>query len=258
MPVPPVILQGTSSLRARVPFRADGQRWGSQFLRVSGGTAREIKRDSVSLWSQPNGSVLVRVVSEQAGGMRPVANALVFVPGSNDSARTGADGSVRVRRLPPGSYLLQATTDELELLSWPRASARVDVDADGEARVTMRVESPLAAARAICGNAGESITDSTSALIGVALRGNGPMIGAPVTVSVDRRRDRPWELQLTRDTRTMASDGRFLVCGVPRNRALEVRVWSGEEWTAATITVGADKVAAPVTIAFAGSKAKQR
>jgi hypothetical protein len=257
MPVPSVQLHGTSTVRGRVAFTADGQRWGSQFLRVTGGTVREIKRDSIALWSQPNGSVSVRVVSEGKNGVHPIANALVFVPGDNELARTDADGNLKIRRLPPGSYLLEATTDELELLSRPRGTARVDVDPDGEARVTMQVESPLAAARAMCGAAGESITDSTSALIGVALRGNGPMIDAPVTVSVDKRRDRPGELQLTRDTRTMASDGRFLVCGVPRNRALEVRVWSGEEWTATTITVDADKVAAPVTIAFAGSKSRQ-
>jgi hypothetical protein len=114
----------------------------------------------------------------------------------------------------------------------------------------VRVESSLEAARAVCLDDAKTLNGETGVIVGSVTRGAEPVSGRLVIVSWigDAAGAHSPGSIVTRTVRTLASDGRFIACGVPRNRPIEIRV-AGETATTRT-RLAADQVVGIVSVAL--------
>ena len=94
---------------------------------------------------QQSQGVVVGTVSEQ-GSLQPIAQAVVFVTGTDRSATTNASGQFRITNLAPGTRVLQVTALGYRTFD----TAALTVALDSETRVTITMESePLMIERLI-------------------------------------------------------------------------------------------------------------
>jgi hypothetical protein len=222
-------------------------------LRVSGGTLRDVFRDGTLVWSRHTRSVQVRITSGDSRGGAPAKRAAVLLVGSRRPfALTDTNGAATIDELLPGAYLIEVATRELDVLGWARARVRIDVDSATRSTADVRVESSLEAARAVCLDDAKTLNGETGVIIGSVTRGAEPVSGRLVIVSWigDAAGAHSPGSIVTRTVRTLASDGRFIACGVPRNRPIEIRV-AGETATTPTRLAG-DQVVGIVSVALKG------
>jgi hypothetical protein len=222
-------------------------------LRVSGGTLRDVFRDGILVWSRRTRSVQVRITSGDSRGDVPAEQAAVFLVGSQRPfALTDTSGTVTIEGLLPGAYLIEVATRELDILGWARARVRIDVDSAARSTADVRVESSLEAARAVCLDDAKMLNGETGVIVGSVTRGAEPVSGRLVIVSWigDAAGAHSPGSIITRTVRTLASDGRFIACGVPRNRPIEIRV-AGEAATTPT-RLTSDQVVGIVSVALKG------
>ena len=218
-------------------------------LRVSGGTLRGVFRDDSLVWSRRTRPVRIHVTSGSTNGA-PASQAAVFLVGSERPfALTDTTGTATIDDLLPGAYLIEVATRELDVLGWARARVRIDADTATQSVAAVRVESPLEAARAVCLDDAKSLNGDTGVIIGNVSRGAEPVSGRSVTVSWigdPAGAHSPGSI-VTRTVRTLASDGRFLACGVPRNRPIEIRV-AGDDAAPTATRLAADQVVGIVSV----------
>jgi len=218
-------------------------------LRVSGGTLRGVFRDDSLVWSRRTRPVRIHVTSGSTNGA-PASQAAVFLVGSERPfALTDTTGTATIDDLLPGAYLIEVATRELDVLGWARARVRIDADTATQSVAAVRVESPLEAARAVCPDDAKSLNGDTGVIIGNVSRGAEPVSGRSVTVSWigdPAGAHSPGSI-VTRTVRTLASDGRFLACGVPRNRPIEIRV-AGDDAAPTATRLAADQVVGIVSV----------
>lgn len=219
-------------------------------LRVSGGTLRDVFHDDSLIWSRGTRSARVRVTNGGSKGDVPASQAAVFLVGSERPfALTDTTGTVTIDDLLPGAYLIEVATRELDVLGWARARARIDVDTTTQSIAAVRVESPLEAARAVCLDDAKSLNADTGVIIGSVSRGTEAVTGRVVTVSWigdPAGAHSPGPI-ITRTVRTLASDGRFLACGVPRNRPIEIHV-AGDDAAPTAARLAVDQVVGIVSV----------
>jgi hypothetical protein len=225
-------------------------------LRVSGGTLRDVFRDGAIVWSRRTRSIRVHVMSGDAGGdarsNAPSEQAAVFLVGSQRPfALADTSGSVTIDELLPGAYLIEVATRELDVLGWARARVRVDVDSTALSTADVHVESSLEAARAVCLDDAKTLNRETGVIVGSIQRGGEPVSGRLVTVSWigDAAGAHSPGSIISRTIRSLASDGRFLACGVPRNRSIEIRV-AGDEAAPTETRLSSDQVVGIVSVAL--------
>jgi len=221
-------------------------------LRVSGGTLRDVFRDGSLVWSRGTRSVRVHIASADSKASIPTRQAAVFLVGTERSfPLTDTSGSVTIDELLPGAYLIEVATRELDVLGWARARARIDVDTTARSAADVRVESSLDAARAVCLDDAKSLNGETGVIVGSVSRGDEPVAGRVVTVSWigDAVGAHSPGSIVTRTVRTLASDGRFLACGVPRNRPIEIRV-AGDDAASVATRLATDQVVGIVSLAL--------
>lgn len=218
-------------------------------LRVSGGTLRGVFRDDSLVWSRATRSVRVRVTNGSTNGT-PASQAAVFLVGSERPfALTDTAGTATIDDLLPGAYLVEVATRELDVLGWARTRARIDADSTAPSVAAIRVASPLEAARAVCLDDAKSLNADTGVIIGNVSRGTTPVAGRSVIVSWigdPAGAHSPGSI-ITRTVRTLASDGRFLACGVPRNRPIEIHV-AGDDAAPIATRLAADQVVGIVSV----------
>ena len=123
-----------------------------------------------------------------------------------------------------GSYLVDIGTRELDALGWARRRVRVDIDArHSREMVEVQLESPLTAARAVCGGDAKLLGDRTGVIVGRVTKGATVVADREVRVWwSDRGRDSTAPRVVSRTTRSLVGDGRFLVCGVPRDQPIHM------------------------------------
>jgi len=221
-------------------------------LRVSGGTLRDVVHGGSVIWSRDTRSVQVHIVSGDSRADVPARDAAVFLVGSQRRfALTDTTGAVTIDDLLPGAYLVEVATRELDVLGSARARVRIDVDPRQHSTVNIRVQSSLEAARAVCLDDAKTLNGETGVIVGVVNRGEEPVAGRAVTVSWigDAAGAHSPGSIITRTVRTLASDGRFLACGVPRNRPIEIRV-AGDRAPPTATRLAADQVVGIVTLAL--------
>jgi hypothetical protein len=121
-----------------------------------------------------------------------------------------------------GSYLVDVSTKELDVLGWPRERVRVDIGGEPGEITEVQLQSALAAARAACIDNERSLNDSTGVIIGSVKAGDRPIADRLVTLSWP---EKPFGgKRVSRTARTLSGDGRYIVCGVPRDRTVTVHV----------------------------------
>lgn len=217
-------------------------------LRVSGSMLREVRGGGAVLWSRPVSTVEIRVASGLR--RRPLGSnqATAYFVGSDRRASTDSSGVLSFSNLVDGAYLVDVGTRELDVLGWARRRVRVDIDSRQPRKtVDVEVESPLTAARAVCGADAALLGDATGVIVGRVTDGATPAAGRGIRVTwVDAANRAAGLPVVSRATQTMAGDGRFIVCGVPRDQPIQIRV-EGEP--ASTMTqLARDQVVAIVEL----------
>jgi hypothetical protein len=215
----------------------DRQRLVVDEIRVAGGTLRDVLRDSAVVWSRQTGSVDVHV-SER--GDSAVSNAIVQLVGSKSARRSDAVGGTAFERLVPGEYLLDVGTDELDALGRPRTRVHIEIDTIARAVARIAIEAPIDAARSTCGADARSLPDDAGVIVGAVTRGERPVEGRMITAS--------WAVgptgagtpgpSTTRTSKTLAGDGGYLLCGVPRDRDVSIHVAGDSTITVAQLKRG--------------------
>jgi hypothetical protein len=219
-------------------------------LHVSGGTLRDVSRDGTLVWSRGRHSIELHVMSANTRADRPAEQAAVFLVGSQRRfVLADSLGDATVDDLLPGAYLIEVATRELDILGAARTRVRVDVDSISVPATDVRVKSSLDAARAVCLDDTKSLNDGTGVIVGDVRRGDEPLSGRAVSVSwigEAAGAHSPGSI-ITRNVRTLASDGRFLACGVPRNRPIEIRV-AGDDAAPTIARLTTDQVVGIVSV----------
>ena len=217
-------------------------------LRVSGSTLREVRGDTGVLWSRVPSAVEIHITSGTERRPLRVNEAAAYLVGADRRAASDPNGVASFSNLVDGSYLVDIGTRELDVLGWARRRVRVDMD-PGNARkiVNVQLEWPLTAARAVCGPDAALLADTTGVIVGRVTGGVAPVADREVRVSWIAASNGSAALPVvTRTTRTMAGDGRFLVCGVPRDQPIQIRVDGATGST--TARLARDEVVAIVEI----------
>jgi hypothetical protein len=219
-------------------------------LHVSGGTLRDVSRDGTLVWSRGTRSVEVHVTSANARADLPAEQSVIFLVGSQRRfVLADSLGHATIHDLLPGAYLIEVATPELDVLGAPRTRVRIDVDSSAPPATDVRVKSSLDAARAVCLDDAKSLNDDTGVIVGSVRRGDEPLSGRAVSVSwigEAAGAHSPGSI-IRRNVRTLASDGRFLACGVPRNRPIEIRV-AGDEAAPTMARLTTDQVVGIVSV----------
>lgn len=203
---------------------------------VAGGTVLDVWRDSVRVWTRPLTELSV-VIEDSRLHAPPHGGAVAYLVGTNRRATAGPDGIARFDGLTAGAYLVEIGTPELDLLGWPRARVRVDASDARDtqdprytraAPRTVRLETPLVAARGVCGDEADLLNENTGVLVGTVIRDGKPAGGAEVSISYEAGAN----LSRTFNVQSFAGDGRFIVCGVPRESPIRLRAAGAEPVTA--------------------------
>lgn len=215
-------------------------------LRVTGGTLRGVWRDSVLIWAPPARALDVRVTTGYARSRPTAGETIVYLVGTGRFAVADSDGTVRFNDLVHGAFLVDVGTTQLDVLGWPRSEIRVDLGKTPLDTAEVNIASPIDAARVVCGDDAKLLDQHTGVLIGAVTRGDEAIGHRDVTVSwTTDARPNARALVESRTFRTLSGDGRFLACGVPRDRLLSVRV----ENTTTTTRIAPDRVVGIVDVA---------
>jgi hypothetical protein len=237
MPMPNPLRSLSQRLREPTTYLARATQ--TSELRVIGGTLRSVSLDTAKIWTRPERSIDVQVVGGPIHGADSVTAYLV---GARRFAEVDTLGHASIEHVVPGNYLLEIGTRELDILGWPRARVRVDVDNSSHSSAIVRLDPALTAARSMCQNARE-VSESSGVLIGRIVRDSQPVFGREVTVT--------WKADggdtVARTVRSFVGDGRFFTCGVPRDRPIQVRTAGQRE--PLTTRLGRDQVVGIVSIA---------
>jgi hypothetical protein len=233
------------------PMLESKQRIVADQLRVYGGTLRDVWRDSAVIWSQPPRTLDVHVTRGVARAAPLGDETIIYLPGTGLAVPLDSTGSAHVDGLVRGAYLVNVGTRQLDVLGWPRAQAQVEIGHTAREYAEFNLADPLNAARIVCGDDAKLMSERTAVLIGTVMRGADPQAHRDVTVSWSAAVDDAQHVVqvVTRKVQTLAGDGRFIACGVPRNRPLTVRVDSTN--AVATTLVAANQVVGIVMLSIA-------
>jgi hypothetical protein len=217
-------------------------------LRVTGGSLRGVTLDSVPVWSRGPRALDIHVAGGPERSASRADSATAYLIGSPRFAVPDSAGTATLAGLTPGAYLVEVGTRELDLLGWPRARIRVDIDTAGRTVAHVKLDESVVAARAICLDDAKLVSATTGVLTGTVSRGDEPVAGREVTVTWigDPVGAHSGGATITRTVRTLAGDGRYFACGVPRERPIEVRV-AGSAGLATT-RLGRDQVVGVVNV----------
>jgi hypothetical protein len=169
-------------------------------------------------WKATLGEVRGRVVAQGTG--RGLPNVRIWIDGTDDQRRTDTTGAFTLHDLLPGPYTLKATDSSLVQFGiTDAAQATLDLERGKPADVTLSMRGPEEQLTDLCH--GDRITDSTALLTGIVVA------GADATVVTDAVLEVSWQDAAERPMLKRASPGekgRFIVCGVPRDRPLTITV----------------------------------
>jgi hypothetical protein len=179
-------------------------------------------------------SAVTGVVVEKGSGT-PIPYGLVTLAGTEDTVRTDEGGRFRIETVP-GRYMIEASDTTLAKYVAPRSrSTSVEVRRGDEATVRLEVPSRQNAIDAVCGNA--------------RLPAGSAMITGAVAFSTG---ELPRDLRMTavfqdilatteavQRTQMITPDdhGRFIVCGVPRDRMVRLTLFDTKHPVADTSVV---------------------
>jgi hypothetical protein len=152
----------------------------------------------------------------------PVANALVWVVDSPDTVRSDAEGRFTLPSLPPGSYTVLATDSVLARAGIARTNNQhVLLGEGGNSDIRIAYHARTTVLEMVC--KGQRYTPGQGVVLGRILDASGtPVAGARLELW---RRLVSENMELFREeiSGEAGDDGRFIICGTPRDQLLRVR-----------------------------------
>ena len=164
-----------------------------------------------SEWRATLGTLRGRAI-RPPNGPAPVAGALVWLIGSDDSTRTKADGSFALNGLLPGPYPIFAAEPPADHIGFPQIDAlRVDVDSNATAPIQLALPTLDARIKEFC--RGTVSGPGNHLVLGTVLLPDGSKAsGASIEAfwdESDRDAGRAYRMRARTDT-----SGAFHVCGI--------------------------------------------
>lgn len=239
MPIPARTPRGGMS---ELPLVASAGRWTSDRVRVTGGDLRAVLHGPDTLWTRPTGTLRVTLLGATGARDVPVERAMVQLVGSERSALTDDTGIVTFDALVAGTYLLEATTEELQLLGRAPTVARAIVTTNSVVDAQLHVERTIDAVRAICG----AFPARPGMIVGVVTRDGTPVPDVPLVVNepVKAGAGDDW-LDATNKLKSDAN-GRFRLCKVGVNEATVIR--TADDSARVTVVLTPDRFVRGVTL----------
>ena len=214
----PVVIPGSPPTRPdRIQLAGVREAGGEVLETVARGTRRELSTEVAS----------VRGVVYDSTRMAPLGGAHVFLDGTQFAAKSTADGSFLIEKVPPGTYSISVVHPRFDSLSVAAPSATIDLRPNDERMAQLAGPSTATILSRSC-SAGERV-DGKAALRGHVRDGvsAGPAIDARVTLSWRGLRE-PMPGQAATIDRTRAtqtdSAGRYAFCGLPEGVKISARV----------------------------------
>ena len=230
----PVVVPGMAPSRpSRIQLEGIHEEGGEVLETVARGARRELSAEVAT----------VRGTVYDSTRMAPLAGARVFLDGTQFSARSAADGSFLIEKVPPGTYaisVLHARFDSLDVTA-PSVSIALRPNEEGMTHLA----GPSAATILARDCRAEERSEGTATLRGHVHDGftSGPAIDAQVTV-VWRRLQTSQSaapvMERSLSTRT-DSAGRYRFCGLPDGVKLTARVVGDDRRTASADMVLSDR-----------------
>jgi hypothetical protein len=172
------------------------------------------------------------VVGKGAG--LPAAGAIVTLAGTSDSAITDASGRFRIQTLA-GTYLLEARDTTLSAFVEPRSQSSVVELRDG-AEATARLEvTPIERALGdICRD--QPMRPGSGLIVGY-VGANGAKLPGDAYVEATFQHIETATFTTTTQKSSMDEHGRFMVCGTPKDRKVELRLKASTRTIADTTVI---------------------
>jgi hypothetical protein len=243
----PGVSHGEDAPWSDVPITANRGRWSSDVVRIAGGELREVRRDSVLIWSRPAGSAAVSVVVRDNATSLVAPNAEVFLVGSDRSATTDSRGRATFDDLLPGKYLVVATTPDLRLLRPPISATMLTVASHdgaiiGEAQV--KLDSPSEARHAVCG---KDYNDE-GVILGEVVREGIAVPHAKVMIQFDATDSTGTTTNYA--TIETGENGRFRICNVPITGRTVLRSSVDGRTASASVVFPKGRFVLPITLSL--------
>ena len=216
-------------------------------LSESGGVVVSAKWPDGSAWSPPSGRIRGQVIDRVAKS--PIANAIVAMDGTVDSARTDSDGAFAFSPVIPGRYTLRVTDTTLSHFVKARSADReVVVSRGGTATIEFEGRSRASLQADLCKD--QHPADGTATIFGAIADGSGEWPSKLTIesswladVGVGHFFDEAAKITNGKQVVDVDDGGNFKVCGVVRDRPVKMRVAVGRVPLADTaVTVDRDSV----------------
>jgi hypothetical protein len=198
----------------------------------AGGVVREASWPDGTHWAAPPSVVSGTVVAKGTGAA--VASAMVTLVGTADTVRTDSAGHFRIETVP-GKYVVEATDTTLASFIAPRSqSVLVEIRRGGESPVRLEVTPKEKAVQDVC--RGQTIPFGAGMVTGVVtFRGSTPPSDLRVQALFQRISENDFEnvaQNISLDERK-----RFVVCGVPRDRKITLKLQAAGQVIADTTVI---------------------
>lgn len=197
-----------------VPVSRLDPAWHSNRVVVTGGTVLALRRraDSLPLWRREAGEVKA-TVRWRRGTRAPAAGVRVQLLGLGAAAFTDEQGNARFTGVPPGEYVVTATSEEQEFLQLPRDERVVRVESGAAAAAQLTVLNAQAAMNSVC-----EFNGADGVLAGIVSEAGRGTSGARIRVDLVAVDAEGRERLTVVRTGWSGGAGLYHICRVPRGR----------------------------------------
>ena len=222
----PLVVPGTGAVRAeRYQLAAIREEGGEVVETIARGARRALETQLAS----------VRGTVFDSTRMRPLADARVFLDGTQFSARSAADGSFTIAQVPPGLYAMSVVHPRFDSLNVPAPSVSIALGSNEE--TTAQLAGP-SVATIYARDCAERDRETGPATLRGRVRDqftSGPAIGAQVMLTWNRLQKPTTSITGIREERLSThtdSAGRYTLCGLPDGVKITARVTSDDRRSA--------------------------
>jgi hypothetical protein len=222
----PVVVPGAvPSRQDRIQLAGIREAGGEVLETVARGTRRELSTEVAT----------VRGVVYDSTRMTPLSGARVFLDGTQFAAKSTADGSFLIEKVPPGTYSLSVVHPRFDSLGVAAPGATIELRPNDERIAQLEGPSRATVLRRACRT--DERAEGKAALRGRVRDGTSAAaaIDARVTLSWrGLRESMPGQAAVMDRTLTTQTDsaGRYVLCGLPEGVKITARVVAAEKRSA--------------------------
>ena len=230
----PVVIPGMAPSRpSSIQLAAIHEEGGEVLETVAHGSRRELSTEVAT----------VRGTVYDSTRMAPLAGARVFLDGTQFAARSAADGSFLIEKVPPATYSLSVVHPRFDSLDVPAPSVSIAAAPNEESMAHLAGPSTATIVARDCRS--DEGSEGTATLRGHVRDGltSGPAVDAKVTLVWRRLQTGGSTAAVKEHSLSTKTDsaGRYRVCGLPDGVTLTARVVTEDRRTASTDMVLSDR-----------------